>query len=239
MSASAFIAQIAPIAVQLRVEGSPIFPSVRIAQAGLETGWKIPSWNNLGGYKVGSGKPNEWWDGSSVKKGTWEVINGQRVDTTANFRAYKSVYHFYKDQDLLFQLPRYARVRTSKSPEEQCVALQLCGYATDPAYPGKLMSIIRQYNLIRYDEEAKKTMEDIKKLQQEVEALRKEVSSMSNQIGALLGAHAMDEVPIWARAAVDAAIAAGVVDTPHGGSLDFYRFVTILHRAGLIPNTRK
>ena len=56
MSASAFIAQIAPIAVQLRVEGSPIFPSVRIAQAGLETGWKIPAWNNLGGYKGGSGK---------------------------------------------------------------------------------------------------------------------------------------------------------------------------------------
>ena len=95
------------------------------------------------------------------------------------------------------------------------------------------MSIIRQYNLIRYDEEAKKTMEDIKKLQQEVEALRKEVSSMSNQIGALLGAHAMDEVPIWARAAVDAAIAAGVVDTPHGGSLDFYRILTVMHRKGL------
>jgi len=233
MTRTEFFATLAPHAIRARKEGSPLFVSVRLAQNLLETGGKIHSWNNLGGIKVGSGKPNEWWDGSSVKKGTWEVINGQRVDTTANFRAYKSVYHFYKDQDLLFQLPRYARVRTSKSPEEQCVALQLCGYATDPAYPGKLMSIIRQYNLIRYDEEAKKTMEDIKKLQQEVEALRKEVSSMSNQIGALLGAHAMDEVPIWAREAVDAAIAAGVVDTPHGGSLDFYRILTVMHRKGL------
>jgi hypothetical protein len=72
-----------------------------------------------------------------------------------------------------------------------------------------------------------------------VEALRKEVSSMSNQIGALLGAHAMDEVPIWARAAVDAAVAAGVVDTPIGGSLDFYRFITVLDRLGLISKEDK
>ena len=233
MTRDEFFRTLAPHAIRARLDGSPLFVSVRLAQNLLETGGVIHPWFNLGGIKVGSGKPNEWWDGSYVQKGTWEVVNGQRVDTTAAFRAYKSIYHFYKDQDLLFQLPRYARVRTAKTPEEQCVALQLCGYATDPAYPGKLMSIIRQYNLIRYDEEAKKTMEDIKKLQQEVEALRKEVSSMSNQIGALLGAHAMDEVPIWARAAVDAAIAAGVVDTPHGGSLDFYRILTVMHRKGL------
>jgi flagellum-specific peptidoglycan hydrolase FlgJ len=79
MSAAAFIAQIAPIAVQLRIEGSPIFPSVRIAQSGLETGWKIPPWNNLGGYKVGSGKLTPYWRGKIVTKGTWEVYDGKRV----------------------------------------------------------------------------------------------------------------------------------------------------------------
>lgn len=151
MKASEFIAYLAPYAVQLRAEGSPMFPSVRLAQNALETGWKIPSWNNLGGIKVGSGKPNQWWDGSSVNKATWEVINGQRIDTAANFRAYKSIYHFYKDQDLLFSLPRYERVRNAKTPEQQADMLYACGYATDPQYAQKLKNIIFMYDLKQYD----------------------------------------------------------------------------------------
>ena len=159
MSASAFIARIAPIAVQLRVEGSPIFPSVRIAQAGLETGWKIPAWNNLGGYKVGSGKLTPYWRGKIVNKGTWEVYDGKRVDVTAAFRAYDSVEDFFRDQDLLFGISRYARVRAARTPEEQADMLQACGYATDPAYASKLVGIIRTYGLKRYDEEADNQMQ--------------------------------------------------------------------------------
>jgi len=159
MSAASFIAQIAPIAVQLRVEGSPIFPSVRIAQAGLETGWKIPAWNNLGGYKVGSGKLTPYWRGKIVNKGTWEVYDGKRVDVTAAFRAYDSVEDFFRDQDLLFQASRYARVRAARTPEEQADMLQACGYATDPAYASKLVGIIRTYGLKRYDEEADNQMQ--------------------------------------------------------------------------------
>lgn len=240
MSASAFIAQIAPIAVQLRIEGSPIFPSVRIAQAGLETGWKIPAWNNLGGYKVGSGKLTPYWRGKIVNKGTWEVYDGKRVDVTAAFRAYDSVEDFFRDQDLLFAGSRYTRVRSARTPEEQADMLQACGYATDPQYASKIKGIITIYGLKRYDEEVAKTMQvidELKKkvdeLHQKVQALQKEYASVSNQLGVLLAAHSMD-VPAWAQPAVDAAVAAGVVDTPNGGSLDFYRFVTILHRAGLI-----
>jgi flagellum-specific peptidoglycan hydrolase FlgJ len=96
MNKNEFIAYLAPYAVQLRLEGSPMFPSVRLAQNLLETGGVIHPWYNLGGIKVGSGKPNEWWDGSSVNRGTWEVVNGTRVETSANFRAYQSVYHFYQ-----------------------------------------------------------------------------------------------------------------------------------------------
>src|SRR5690606_37955886 len=141
MSAAAFIARSAPLAVQLRLEGSPIFPSVRIAQSGLETGWKIPAWNNLGGYKVGSGKLTPCWRGKIVNKGTWEVYDGKRVDVTAAFRAYDSVEDFFRDQDLLFELPRYDRVRLATTPEEQADMLQKCGYATDPAYATKLKRI--------------------------------------------------------------------------------------------------
>jgi flagellar protein FlgJ len=154
MTRTEFFATLAPHAIRARKEGSPLFVSVRLAQNLLETGGKIHSWNNLGGIKVGSGKPNEWWDGSYVKKGTWEVVNGQKVDTTAAFRAYKSIYHFYKDQDLLFQNKRYERVRNAKTPEEQAEALRLCGYATDPEYGLKICNIISMYNLKKYDQEA-------------------------------------------------------------------------------------
>lgn len=161
-----FLAYLVPFAVQLRAEGSPMFPSVRLAQNLLETGGVIHRWYNLGGIKVGKGKPNEWWDGSSVNKGTWEVYNGVRVNTSANFRAYASVYHFYKDQDLLFKNTRYKRVRDAKTPQEQATALYACGYATDPQYAGKLMTIIQAYGLTKYDQEAEHMLkpEDVNKI---------------------------------------------------------------------------
>ncbi|MFC4600668.1 glucosaminidase domain-containing protein [Cohnella hongkongensis] len=156
LSRAEFIARLAPIAIKVRREGSPLFPSVRLAQNLLETGGVIHPWNNLGGIKVGSGTPNAYWKGQYVRKGTWEVENGARVDTTALFRAYDSVYDFYKDQDLLLQLPRYERVRKAATPAAQAEALRLSGYATDPQYGSKIIALIQSNRLTQYDEEAEK-----------------------------------------------------------------------------------
>lgn len=67
MTRQEFIDIVAPVAIELRVEGSPIFPSVRVAQAILETGGKIPEWNNLVGYKVSTGELTPYWDGKKRK----------------------------------------------------------------------------------------------------------------------------------------------------------------------------
>jgi flagellar protein FlgJ len=225
-----FIAIIAPIAVELRLDGSPIFPSLRIAQAAHETGWQIHSWNNLVGLKVGSGKPNPYWDGSSVRTGTWEVINGRRVDTAANWRAYRSIEDCFRDQDELFKLPRYARVRAATTPEEQADMLQACGYATDPAYGQKLKNLIGMYNLKKYDQEAEDVL---KELQSQIRAQQDQIAELERKVRRLEGKHAMS-VPEWAKEAVDAAVKAGIVDTPEGGSYDFYRLLTVMHRKGLI-----
>jgi len=235
MSAAAFIAQIAPIAVQLRIEGSPIFPSVRIAQSGLETGWKIPPWNNLGGYKVGSGKLTPYWRGKIVTKGTWEVYDGKRVDATAAFRAYDSVEDFFRDQDLLFENKRYTGVRTAQSPEEQADMLQACGYATDPQYAQKLRNIIAAHNLKRYDTEAEVQKQMIGELKKQIEQLTAEQAQLRQRLETL-ESRARVDVPAWAREALDAAVKAGIVDTPEGGSLDFYRMLTVMHRTGHIGN---
>ncbi|MFC4302997.1 glucosaminidase domain-containing protein [Cohnella boryungensis] len=154
LSKPEFIAMLAPMAIRARKEGSPLLPSVRLAQNLLETGGVIHAWNNLGGIKVGSGKPNAYWRGQWVRKGTWEVENGVRTDTSALFRAYGSVYDFYKDQDLLLQLPRYDRVRKASTPYAQAEALRLCGYATDPQYGSKISALIQTYRLTQYDAQA-------------------------------------------------------------------------------------
>ncbi|RJE86688.1 hypothetical protein D3P07_15980 [Paenibacillus sp. 1011MAR3C5] len=150
-----FFAAIAPAVMFVHQEGSSMFPSVRLAQSLLESGGDIHAWNNLGGIKVGSGRTNAYWQGEAVVKGTWEYVDGRSVVSKAAFRAYKSIYHFYKDLDLLLNTSRYDRVRHAATPERQAQMLLACGYATDPAYPSKLMAIIRQYGLLRYDEMAK------------------------------------------------------------------------------------
>lgn len=152
MTRQEFIDVIAPVAMKLRAEGSPMFPSVRIAQAMLETGCVVHSWNNLVGYKVGSGITNAYWTGRSVSTKTWEVYEGVRYDNvTANWRAYGSIEDCFRDQDLLFQWSRYDRVRAAQSPQEQTEMLRACGYATDPTYQLKLNSFISGFELAKYD----------------------------------------------------------------------------------------
>ncbi|SCW82762.1 Flagellum-specific peptidoglycan hydrolase FlgJ [Paenibacillus tianmuensis] len=161
MTRAEFIAVIAPVAVKLRRDGSPILPSVRIAQALLETGGRIHEWNNVVGYKVGRGQPNAYWKGRSVSTKTWEVYDGVRHDNiVANWRAYDSVEDCFRDQDVLFQSSRYDRVRAAKTPAEQAEMLRACGYATDPDYSKKLKHLIASYSLEQYDKEAAEVMLD-------------------------------------------------------------------------------
>ncbi|RIX49903.1 muramidase (flagellum-specific) [Paenibacillus nanensis] len=155
LSREQFIAAIAPAVILVRQEGSPLFPSVRIAQSILETGGVIHAWNNLGGIKVGTGPANDYWQGEAVVRGTWEYVDNRSVEARAAFRAYKSIYHFYKDQDIFLSAARYAGVRQAGTPERQAQALQTSGYATDPEYANKLIALIRQYNLKRFDDQGK------------------------------------------------------------------------------------
>ena len=99
MTRTEFIAAVAPVAVKVRGDGGPLFPSVSIAQAILETGGRIPSWNKIVGYKVGSGSRTPYWRGTCVRKNTWEMYDGQIVQTAADFRAYDNIEDCLKDKD--------------------------------------------------------------------------------------------------------------------------------------------
>jgi flagellar protein FlgJ len=220
-----FIEMIAPIAVKLRIENSPIYASIRIAQAIQETGGNLNKWNNLVGYKVGNGVLTPFWQGDRVSTTTREVIEGTSYDNVpGDFRAYSTIEAGFRDQDLLFGSPRYASVRSARSPGEQAKALQSSGYATDPSYASKLNIIIQTYGLTHYDEEVARMLE---KLQEQIVELQNRVSSLEEQA-------AMEVVPQWAKAAVDAAVQASLIDIPEKGSYDFYRLLTVLHRKGII-----
>lgn len=137
--------------------GTPILPSVTMAQAALETGWgkaTVGSANNLFGIKA-TGSPNEYWDGSYVTAGTKEDYGSGQVNVTSKFRKYKSTEDSIRDHNrLLMTAARYAPVRNATTAEAQALALQSCGYATAQNYANSLISIIRQHNLTSLDNDA-------------------------------------------------------------------------------------
>jgi flagellum-specific peptidoglycan hydrolase FlgJ len=131
---------------------SKIFASVCMAQACLETGYKGSGFcNNLFGIK-GYGQPNEYWDGSVKLGDTIEYVGEKAFDYKLGFRVYKNTVLSIKDHNrLLMTSKTYAKVRQALTAEEQCRALQECGYATAPDYAKILIQIINKYNLKRLD----------------------------------------------------------------------------------------
>lgn len=135
--------------------GTRIFPSVKMAQMALETGWgKSIAANNAFGIKA-KGAKGPYWNGDVYNAQTKEVINGKTISIVDGFRAYKNVADSIKDHTwFLEQNTRYTAggVFSATTPEAQAQALQKSGYATDPGYASKLISIINQYGLKKLDE---------------------------------------------------------------------------------------
>ncbi|BCV23306.1 glucosaminidase domain-containing protein [Gelria sp. Kuro-4] len=134
-----------------------ILPSITIAQAALESGWgKAHIQYNLFGIK--------WTEGcgyAKVAKTTTEYVNGVAKTVTAYFRGYKDFNESILDHAKLLASPRYLKVRQAKNYQEAARALQECGYATDPEYADKLVSIITAHALWGIDKEVSDVFRDI------------------------------------------------------------------------------
>ncbi|MCU6710090.1 N-acetylmuramoyl-L-alanine amidase [Paenibacillus sp. J5C_2022] len=70
-------------------------------------------------------------------------------------------------------------------------------------------------------------------LRRMIEDQTKMMESLHQSVKKLNELHKM-EVPDWAKEAVEAALRVKLIDSPTGGSHDFYRLVTILWRLGLV-----
>ncbi len=120
-----------------------------LGHAALESGWGkreilLPdgsSSHNLFGIKAGAS-----WKGNVAEVTTTEYIQGVPTKVVARFRAYDSDADAFRDYAAFLQdNPRYGQViANGQSVDGFAQGLQNAGYATDPAYANKLMSVIRR-----------------------------------------------------------------------------------------------
>ncbi|MCL4633049.1 flagellar assembly peptidoglycan hydrolase FlgJ [Burkholderia sp.] len=120
-----------------------------VGQAALESGWgkrEIRAADGSTSYNVFGIKANKGWTGRTVSALTTEYVDGTPRRVVAKFRAYDSYEHAMTDYaNLLKNNPRYAGVLSaSRSVEGFAHGMQKAGYATDPNYAKKLISIMQQ-----------------------------------------------------------------------------------------------
>ena len=125
--------------------------SIKMAQAILESGLGQSALatqaNNHFGIKCGGG-----WSGSTYYREDDDYKNGKLVKSC--FRKFESPSHsFIAHSDFLKNQPRYSSLfdLAPTDYEGWAYGLRSAGYATDKAYPNKLITIIKKYNLSELD----------------------------------------------------------------------------------------
>ena len=162
-----FISKISPLAMQ-DMKNTGVLASLTISQAILESGWGesklAKDYNNLFGIKKGDG-----WNGETISS------NG------SEWRVYDSWLGSIKDHSELLKKPRYVKVIQAKDYKTACEEVRLAGYCTESDYSQKLIRLIEQYDLAKYD-----TVEDDKEeiVDLELYRVRKTWEDAKSQIGA-------------------------------------------------------
>lgn len=149
----AFIQKIGPIAQQVDQEFD-LLPSITIAQACLESNYGQSSlsqkYNNLFGVKGTNPNTSAILTTKEYEKGKWLVVK-------ARFQIYDSYEASIRAHARLFQKGtswnayQYQHVLAAKDYQTQAKALVKDGYATDPNYANKLIKLIEEYHLDRFD----------------------------------------------------------------------------------------
>jgi flagellum-specific peptidoglycan hydrolase FlgJ len=142
---SMYIESFAPIAIEeMRLYGIPA--SITLAQGILESG------SGSGTLAI---KANNHFGIKCHTTWTGERVYHDDDELGECFRKYTDVKYSYRDHSLfLTQRSRYADLFKLKISDYQGWArgLKKAGYATDPKYPDKLISLIERFDLWQYDQ---------------------------------------------------------------------------------------
>lgn len=142
-----FFNALGPIAEEYEKTG--IYPSVMLAQAALESNFGESQlsfdYNNYFGIKAHDHH-------RSVLLETTEYYSGDATTIRDYFCVYSSPADCFDDYaELITSNENYSGAVGAASPAIAARALQAGGYATDPEYASKVIAIINEYNLTRFD----------------------------------------------------------------------------------------
>ena len=130
--------------------------SVTVAQAILESGWGnsdlATDHHNYFGMKCHDRDPGPIAAGC-VEVPTKECDAQRCWHTTAYFRQYRSMADSYRDHGaFLRDGPRYAKAFDHTDDADRFIAeVHRAGYATDPKYTDKIIGLMKQYDLYRFN----------------------------------------------------------------------------------------
>lgn len=126
-----------------------VSPEVLLAQAALETGWGrfVPRHpDGRSSHNVFAIKAGPDWTGERVQVATLEYEDGMAVRRHADFRAYGSYEEAFADYvRLLTTCPRYRAALGQGEVAAFAGALQEAGYATDPDYARKIVTLAQHH----------------------------------------------------------------------------------------------
>lgn len=144
-SAEDFVRQVLPYAQQAAMDLG-VDPKVLVAQAALETGWGRSVIKNSDGsssFNLFNIKADRSWHGRQASVPTLEFEDGIAKKVRAGFRSYQSFAESFQDYvDFIQSNPRYREALEHVGNSDRYLQeLQRAGYATDPNYASKIMSI--------------------------------------------------------------------------------------------------
>jgi flagellar protein FlgJ len=140
-----FVEHLYPEAVKA-AEKLNIDPKALLAQAAVETGWGksvIHQQNGASSHNLFGIKADKRWDGEKAVVDTLEYVDNLPKQQQASFRSYADFGDSLNDYIKFVQSnSRYEQaLEKTESPQEYFTELQQAGYATDPAYADKVMSV--------------------------------------------------------------------------------------------------
>ncbi|MDR0959072.1 MAG: glucosaminidase domain-containing protein [Propionibacteriaceae bacterium] len=152
-SSSRYIQSLVPAAQQGQIEfGVPA--SVSLAQSILEAGWGGSDLSQYGQayFGIKCTKTMSRYQSGCINLASDEFYDGAFVSQISGFRTYQSVTDAFLDHGLfLRENSRYAPAFKTTNADDFARAIANAGYATDPAYASKLISIMNSNGLKQYD----------------------------------------------------------------------------------------
>ena len=151
MKPAEFIAAIAPAAKKSMLS-TRIPASFVIAEGALESGWGSSMLAERGMNLFGV-KADPSWHGPTIDMRTREYLHGEWLMLPAKWRKYADWLDCINDHaQFLLTNPRYKSAFDHADDSEVFTrAVAAAGYATDPTYAGKIISIIRGHDLTQFD----------------------------------------------------------------------------------------